>query len=329
MAITASTDVAQQVNRPRVPLLPGIYAPTMTFFDPETEDLDLPTIRAHSVRLARAGLVGLVTCGSNGEAVHLSREEKALVTSATREALDEAGFHHVSVMVGCSAQSVRETIQLCRDAHAAGGDYALLIPPSYYRYAMDETAITQYFLRVADASPIALVLYNYPGAVAGIDMDSDLIIKLSQHHNIVGTKFTCANTGKLARVALAMDSHTPHKKGSGYMAFSGIADFIVQGLIVGGCGAIAGGANVAPKACVKVYNLFVEGKIEEAFEAQRRLAAGDWVLTKSAIPGTKSAIQSYFGYGGYPRQPLQRLSEDGVERVRQGVKDLIEWEASL
>ncbi|KAG6041120.1 hypothetical protein E4U41_005922 [Claviceps citrina] len=68
----------------------GIYAPTMTFFDPETEDLDLPTIKKHAQRLIRHGLVGLVVMGSNGEAVHCTREEKMAVARATREALDEA-----------------------------------------------------------------------------------------------------------------------------------------------------------------------------------------------------------------------------------------------
>src|SRR5277367_5634134 len=87
---------------PRRPLIPGIYAPTMTFFDPETEDIDIPSIKRHAVRLAKAGLVGLVTMGSNGEAVHLSREEKITVTKATREALDDAGFTQVPVMVGCT-----------------------------------------------------------------------------------------------------------------------------------------------------------------------------------------------------------------------------------
>lgn len=67
----------------RLSLLPGIYSPTMTFFDPETEDLDIPTIKRHAVRLAQAGLAGLVTMGTNGEAVHLSRAERTAVTKAT------------------------------------------------------------------------------------------------------------------------------------------------------------------------------------------------------------------------------------------------------
>lgn len=311
------------------PLNPGVYAPTVTFFDPLTEDLDIPAIRKHAIRLGKAGLAGLVTMGSNGEAVHLSRSEKQTVTRETRSALDSAGFSNVSVMVGCSENSVRGTISLCTDAHEAGGDSALLIPPSYYRTAMSDTAIYDYYIAVADGSPIPIVLYNYPGAVAGIDMDSDLILRLSLHPNIVGTKFTCGNTGKLARVALDKNAVTPLAKGSGYMALAGMADFLLQGLLVGGSGVIAGGANVAPRACVNVYNLYKEGKIEEAIKAQAKLSKGDWVLTKAAIPGTKSALQSYFGYGAYPRAPLQRLSEEGVEAVKEGIKELMEWENSL
>lgn len=310
-------------------LRPGIYAPTVTLFDPETEDLDIPTIRRHAVRMAAAGLAGLVTMGSSGEAVHLSQEEKTVVTRETRSALDAAGHADVAIIVGCSAQSVRGTLELCRDAHLAGGDSVLLLPPSYYRYAMSDAAVSAYFLAVADRSPLPIVLYNYPGTVAGIDLDSDLLLDLSRHPNIIGTKFTCGNTGKLARVALDCGAASPASPGSGYMAFAGMADFLLQGLLVGGSGVIAGGANLAPKACVQVYNLFAEGRLAEAAQAQHRLSRGDWVLTKSAIPGTKSALQSYFGYGGYPRAPLQRLTEEDAKQVAEGIRDLMEWENSL
>jgi len=267
--------------------------------------------------------------GSNGEAVHLTHSEKSAVTKATREALDEAGFQDVSVMVGCSAQSVRETVELCKEAAEAGGDSALLISASYYRSAMTEEAIYQYYTKVADASPLPIILYNYPGAVAGIDMDSDFILKLSKHPNIIGTKFTCGNTGKMARVAAAKQAATALSAGSGYMAFAGMADFLLQGLLVGGSGVIAGGANVAPKVCVKVFDLFAEGKIAEAQKVQALLATGDWVMTKTAIPGTKSALQTYYGYGGYPRQPLQRLSGEKVKEVADGIKPLMDLEMSL
>ncbi|KAK8221133.1 dihydrodipicolinate synthetase-like protein [Phyllosticta capitalensis] len=316
-------------SRSRTRLRPGIYSPTMTFFDPSTEELDISTIKKHAVRLAQAGLVGLVTMGSNGEAVHLTRAEKTAVTRATRDALDEAGFSDVPVIVGASEQSIRGTIELCKEAGAAGGEYVLLVPPSYYRYAMDEAALYEYYISVADASPLPVIIYNYPGAVAGIDMDSDFLIKLAQHANIVGTKFTCGNTGKLTRVALETDAVTAESNGSGYMAFGGMADFTAQTAASGGSGIIAGGANVLPKTCVKVWNLWAEGQYDKAIELQKVLSKGDWVLTKSAIPGTKSAIQSYYGYGGFPRRPLKRLSAEQVEAVKQGVKEVMAIESSL
>lgn len=316
-------------SKTRTPLRDGIYAPTMTFFDPVTEDLDIAVIKKHSVRLAEAGLVGLVTMGSNGEAVHLTKEEKVLVTRVTREALDNAGFSDVPIIVGASEQSIRGTVELCATLASAGAEYALLVPPSYYRYAMDEEAIFRYFTAVADGSPLPIILYNYPGAVAGIDMDSDLLIRLAAHDNIIGTKFTCGNTGKLTRVALATDAVTTTGRGSGYMAFGGMADFTAQTAMSLGSGIIAGGANVMPKTCVRVWNLCKEGRYEEAFALQRALSKGDWVLTKAAIPGTKSAIEAYFGYGGFPRRPLKRLSKEKAESVRQSIAEVMKVEMSL
>lgn len=327
--MTVPNGVANGHTTARRPLPCGIYAPTMTFFDPETEDLDFPTIKKHAERLVRDGLVGLVTMGSNGEAIHCTREEKIAVTQATREALDAAGFESTPIIIGATEGSVRGTIDLCKQAHKVGADYALLLPPSYFRALMNETAVHDYFTGVADESPLPLILYNYPGAVAGIDMDSDLLIKLAQHPNIVGTKFTCGNTGKLTRVALATNAKTPFAEGSGYMAFGGMCDFTVQTLVGGGSGIIAGGANVMPKVCVRVWNLYSQGKVDEAIELQKTLSKCDWVLTKAAIAGTKQAIQSYFGYGGFPRRPLKRLDKAQVASIKEGVREVMEIEMTL
>ncbi|KAI1075833.1 hypothetical protein F5B20DRAFT_366597 [Whalleya microplaca] len=324
-----TTSKANDHTTTRRPLPCGIYAPTMTFFDPETEELDIPIIKKHAERLARDGLAGLVTMGSNGEAIHCTREEKIAVTRATREALDAAGFTSTPIVVGATEGSVKGTIELCKESEAAGGDYVLLLPPSYYRAQFDEEAIEGYFTAVADGSPLPLILYNYPGAVAGIDMDSDVLTRLAQHPNIIGTKFTCGNTGKLTRVALATNAKTPASEGSGYMAFGGMCDFTVQTLVSGGSGIIAGGANVMPKVCVKVWNLYAEGKTEEAIALQKVLSRGDWYLTKAAIAGTKQAIQSYFGYGGYPRRPLKRLDKARVAAIASGISEVMEVEKSL
>ncbi len=301
----------------------------MTFFDADTEELDIPTVKKHAERLVRDGLVGLVTMGSNGEAIHCTREEKIAVTQATRDALDAAGFTDTPIIFGATEGSVKGTIELCKLAAQAGADYTLLLPPSYFRALMDEEAVYSYFTAVADESPLPLILYNYPGAVAGIDMDSDLLIRLAKHPNIVGTKFTCGNTGKLTRVALATNAKTPASEGSGYMAFGGMCDFTVQTLASGGSGIIAGGANVMPKVCVRIWNLYAQGKTAEAIALQKVLSRGDWVLTKAAIAGTKQAIQSYFGYGGFPRRPLKRLDAARVAAIEEGIREVMQVEKSL
>jgi L-threo-3-deoxy-hexylosonate aldolase len=316
----------------------------MTFFNPDTEDLDVPSIRKHAVRLAKAGLVGLVTMGSNGEAVHLSREERKIVTRETRAALDEAGYSNVPIIAGASEQSIRGTIELATECAEAGAEYVLIVPPSYYRTAVgNDESIYEFFTGVADGSPLPVILYNYPGAVAGIDMDSDLIIRISQHANIVGTKFTCANTGKLTRVARALNAITPPSPfptltsatstktaaEHPYVAFGGIADFTLQTLISGGSAILVGGANVIPRTCVQVFNLWSSGRLAEAYELQKILSDGDWVLTKSAIPGTKHAIQLFYGYGGYPRRPLRRLNEASSTELAGKLREVMAVENGL
>ena len=113
------------------------------------------------------------------------------------------------------------------------------------------------------------------------------------------------------------------------MAFGGMCDFTVQTLVSGGSGIIAGGANVMPKVCARVWNLYVEGKKDEAEALQKVLSKGDWPLTKAAIAGTKSAIQTYYGYGAYPRAPLKRLDEARVSAITQGTEEVMKIEKSL
>jgi L-threo-3-deoxy-hexylosonate aldolase len=92
---------------------------------------------------------------------------------------------------------------------------------------------------------------------------------------------------------------------------------------------IAGGANLAPKAVVKVYELFKQGKLKEAMELQALLAEGDWVHTVAGIGGTKAVLQHYFSYGGVPRLPLTGPSADTIDVLMQGTSELMELEKAL
>jgi len=311
------------------PLRAGVYVPTLTFFRAENEDLDVATIAKHAVRLARAGVAGITTQGSNGEAVHLSHQERKLVTKTTRKALDGAGFSTIPVIVGCGSQSTRETIEFCHEALASGGDYALILPPSYYKPMFQSQTLVEFFEDVADASPIPIMIYNYPAVVGGIDLDSDTISKLAKHPNVVGCKLTCGNTGKLARIAAATDAVSTCGPGSGFMCMGGSADFTLQTLVVGGSGVICGVGNVVPKACVKVVTSYAAGKMTEAKKLQAIVARGDWAAISNGIVGTKTALETYYGYGGHGRKPLPRATKSDVIKYATDFKEVIELEQSL
>jgi L-threo-3-deoxy-hexylosonate aldolase len=312
-------------------LVPGIYCPTQCFFDPVTEELDLDSVAKHAVRLAQAGIVGITTNGSNGEAPYLSQEERKLVTSTTRSALDKAGFSSAPIIVGASAESVRGTLQLCRDAEESGGDAVLILVPSFFKWAMNPHTIESYFTQVADQSPLPIVIYNYPGAVAGIDIDSDLLTKMAQHPNIVGTKFTCGNVGKLARVAAATKASMKERQDKGgYFCLSGVADLIIPTLAVGAYGAIVGAANVFPKTCVELFDLYLNGGDQQKIQdLQALLAQGDWAMTKRAVPGFKAVLDKYHGYGGIPRQPMAALGKAAKDELYAEVEEIMKHEATL
>lgn len=312
----------------RRPLEPGVYVPTVAFFHPDSEDVDLQTVQKHAIRLAEAGVAGIAVQGSNGEAVHISNKERNEITSATRKALDDGGFSDLPVIVGAGGQSTRLAIFLAQQAALAGGDYILVLPPSYYRAMVPRPSLLQHFTDIADASPLPLLIYNYPGVAGGIDLTADDIITLSQHPKIVGCKLTCGNVGKLQRISFhhlrGAQSDSP-----GFMSFGGMADLTVPAMIAGGSGVIAGLANVAPKACVKVYDLFTAGKFDEAKKIQGIVAKGDWGTIFGGIPGTKCALQSYFGYGGVGRRPLPQPNARDQEAYSDLFREVIALERSL
>ncbi|GAW13104.1 hypothetical protein EKO27_g10919 [Xylaria grammica] len=315
--------VSRAYNAPasQHPLIPGFYVPTVAFFTPE-DAVDQSTTSSHALRLAKAGVTGIVTHGSNGEAVHLDHEERSLITRLTRETLDRAGYTSMPVIVGCGAQSTRETIKLCQEAAEAGGSHVLVLPPAYYGGLLTTDLIKAHFRAVADASPIPVLIYNFPAACSGLDLSSDVILDLAQHANIQGVKLTCGNTGKLARVVAGT-------RGTSFRTFGGSADFTVQTLAVGGHGIIGGLGNVAPVACMEVFKRWGAGKQDSARELQEIVARGDWTAIQGGFVSVKVALQKYFTYGGEPRKPCAIPEGAKLAEQEKGFEELIEVENSL
>lgn len=281
----------------------GIYVPAVLFFK-ENEDFDVPAIKSHVLRLAQGGVTGIVVQGSNGEAQHLSHDERKQAISLTRKTLDENGFQNVVIIAGCGAQSARETKKLCADAKDAGAAFVLVLTPSVWPGDMTKENIIRYHREVADYSPLPYMVYNFPIVTAGIDLDSDTILTLSEHPNIVGTKLSCGNVGKLHRI-------TSVKPPSEFCTLAGVSEVLLQGLLSGSTGAIAALPNLVPKLHMKMYALYQAGKIDEAMKIQAQLGQGDWATRKAGGVGAmKALISKHFGYGEtHVRRPLMAVAQ--------------------
>ncbi|PPR03624.1 hypothetical protein CVT24_007740 [Panaeolus cyanescens] len=316
------------VNGVSRPLKPGIFAPIPAFFLPTTEDLDIPTFETHVVRVAQAG-VGPLISGSMGEAIHLSHSERIKLIHAARRALDNAGLTHVPIIAGTGAGSTRETIELTFEAATAGADYAIVITSGYFAGALagNRAALKAFYVEVIEKSPIPVIIYNYPGASGGIDLDSDLITELAMEcPNTCGVKLTCGNVGKLTRIANAVSAPDfnklyPRKSvDAPFLVLGGFIDFLIPSAYVNGHGAITGLANIAPHTIVRLFNVTEESRkdptlIHEAQRLQGIIARADYTIAKASISGTKYLMERLYGYGGLPRKPLPPIEPAAAQSL--------------
>ncbi len=275
----------------------GIYPPLPTFFDAQDE-LDLVTLRRHIQRLAETGVAGYVVMGTNGEAVHLTTEERAQVIEAARDAAGE----NTPILAGCGEQSTRATIANCQQAARSGADAALVLPPFYFKGRMDSRALIAHYHAVADNSPLPVVIYNMPASTGGLDLDATTICTLAEHLNIIGVKDSAGNMVKLTQIYSETSSR--------FRVFAGSAGYLLPALAVGAVGAVAALANVFPREICRLQELFNDGKIEEARLLQARLVPANTAVTATySVPGLKAALELTAGYGGRPRSPLLPLTE--------------------
>lgn len=181
--------LARQDGHQDKPALEGIHVPSLTFFTSSPkQEIEWDTQKKHLRFLIASGVHGIVLAGTNGEAITLSRSEKSDLVRATREAARDLGKPDLPIGLGTSGTSTRDVLEDCVAAKEAGADYALVLVPSFFHFAMTKDAVCEFFEEVADASPVPVVIYNFPGVAAGLNVDSPMLDRLAKHANIVGVK---------------------------------------------------------------------------------------------------------------------------------------------
>jgi len=283
--------------------LEGIFPPIPTPFDANGE-VDIAALAENLAWWNQFALSGVAVLGSNGEAVLLDDVEKLRMIEAVRMRVPEDR----TMIVGTGCPSTRTTISLTRAAADAGGDYALILPPSYYKGLMTFDVLERHFRAVADTAPIPVILYNMP-ACTGIDLSAELIVALADHGNIIGLKDSSGDVAKLGWIHGEL--------GERFHILAGSASFLLPALSVGAVGGVLALANIAPGECVEILRTTSAGNLSAATELQIRLIQPNIAVTRRwGVPGLKAAMELLGLRGGPVRPPLLSLNTEERDTLR-------------
>ena len=283
--------------------LSGVLPPMTTPF--QQGEVALDKLKENFHKWNQTGLTGFLVLGSNGEAVYLNEKEKMKVMEVSRESIPTSKV----MMVGTGLESTRETIQFTNQAAKMGADCALVVTPSYFKGSMKPQILHDHFVAVAESSKIGILLYNVT-QFTGINMEPELVAKLSEHPNILGIKDSTGNIGQLSEIV--------HLSRKGFAVFVGSAPVFYPALCVGATGGILAVANATPEPCVQIFDLFKEKKFDQARELQYRLTPfAKGVTTKYGIGGLKMGMDLAGYFGGDPRPPLKKHGPEVREELKQ------------
>jgi len=285
--------------------LSGVFAPVVTPF--HSDELALDDLRSNLRKLNETNLAGYLALGSNGEFRSLSDKEQIRILEVFAE---EKG--NKVVMVGTGCESTRQTIEKSKLAFEMGFDYVSILTPSYFAKQIDGATLQCYYERIADSIEIPVLLYNAPGFTGGMEIPLQIVLELSGHANIVGMKDS--SPAGPAKLLACLDP------AEDFNVLAGSANFFYPSLHLGAGGGVLSLANALPGPCCDIYRLFTQGKYDNAKELSFKLArlnqaiSGPW-----GVAGVKAAMDLTGFKGGQPRHPLQGLTDEARERVRQRI----------
>jgi L-threo-3-deoxy-hexylosonate aldolase len=240
------------------------------------------------------------------------------------------------IVAGAGAPSTRESIILAKEAAIAGADFVMVIPPGYYASTLagNRAAVRQFFVDIAEASPVPIIVYNFPGVSGGLDLDSEMVVDIAKASpNVAGVKLTCASVGKITRITAVVDDAEfqaayPRKWKVGassewdyFQVIDGYIDILMPSVASNAAGAISGLPNFAPRACVRLWKLASSlpkpGSPEylEARRLQNLLAQTDGFAQKIGFSGTKFILHHTFGHGKQLRRPLMATPDEKRKEI--------------
>ena len=276
----------------------GVFPAVTTKFNAD-ESLDIAGTVNHIKWQLECGADGIIVCGSLGEASTLTADEKITILKAAKEV---AG--NKPVLLTVAEDSTRAACAVAQAAHAAGADGIMLLPAM--RYVSDERETLNHYQRVADASPLPIMIYNNPIAY-GVNITPEMYAEMAAEPKYVAIKESSGDIRTLTNVINAV--------GSRFAIFSGVDDLALESIVMGADGWVAGLVVAFPKETVAIYKLAKAGRVEEARAIYRWFAPLLHLDVSMKLVQNLKLCEAMVGVGTeHVRAP--RLPLAGAERER-------------
>ena len=278
----------------------GIITALITPF--KNDRIDKRSYKGIVERQIRAGIHGLVPCGTTGESATLGFDEHEMLIDYTIEVADRRCF----VIAGTGSNSTKEAIKLTSHAMKAGADAALAITPYYNKPT--QNGLYEHFRAIAEAVEIPLIPYNVPGRT-GINMLPDTIARLSEIKNIIGIKEA---TGSLQQV-----TETIKLCRKDFIVLSGDDFTALPSMAVGARGVISVTSNIVPGQMVKMFRAYEKDDMDTANAINLKLwdLHSVMFIESNPIP-VKAAAHLMQWISDEIRLPLTRMTGANLDRLK-------------
>lgn len=294
----------------------GVIPPIVTPVD-ENENVDEKALRAIVQRCKAVGIHGVFVCGSNGECMALTQEER---NRAIKIVLDEAGPDY-PVMSGCMDSSTRRVIDNVKALEQMGGEVAVVTPIFYARHSTQDETV-RHFEKILENTSCKLMIYNIP-KFTGIKLTADTIIKISElSDRVIGVKDTSGDFPEFQKLLR-------HFKDSKFIVLQGSTNLAAASMLMGADGYVPSLAPVFPVPHLKVYEYGKAGDIENTIKWNNVLndVCRLYPMAKSQTSSTKYAM-SKLGFMSdrtiLPNEPITEAEKQNIDKLMDQYRQYME-----
>lgn len=261
--------------------LKGIIVPLVTPL--ENQDvIDFEGAKILLERIIAGGASAAFLLGTTGEMQSLSMDTRYDFVSY----MCRLAEGRIPVMVAVTETSFAESVRFARHAAECGASAVVAAAPYYFSSSQNE--LKDWYIALADASPLPVYLYNMPSHVK-VFLEVPLVCELAAHPNIVGLKDSSGNMTYFSKLL-------HHFKDTDFAIYMGPEEQTAAAVMMGADGGVNGGANMFPELYVALYEAAAAGDFKAVNELQTKvmdISAGVYDVaggSSSYLRGLKCAL---------------------------------------